>query len=211
MPHNELLKRNRAFVESKTPELDEKLEKLTVDGQKPQTLFIGCSDSRVVPNIITNTCIGELFVARNIGNFVAPHSFKDDYHAGAAAIEYAVSVLEVSSIIVCGHSHCGAIESLYKLERLDDAAFKNTKKWLSLGLYAKVSAETKFTDSMSEREKLEITEKLSVVYQLDNLMTYPEVKKRVEAGQLSINAWYYDIKTGIAWHYDAKSGQFLLE
>ena len=209
MDHEKLLKGNRQFVENISNELDDKLYKLTTEGQTPTTLFIGCCDSRVVPNIITNTCIGELFVSRNIGNFVAPYVSSEDFHAGAAAIEYAVSALEVSNIIVCGHSHCGAIESLYKREQLDEELFKNTKKWLWLGEKAKDVVVNTIGSQVTKREKLEMTEKLSAVYQLDNLMTYPTVKKRVEEGKLELNAWYYDIETGVASHYDSKTGEFL--
>lgn len=208
MAHDKLLKGNREFVENISTEMDDKLTKLT-EGQTPNTLFIGCCDSRVVPNIITNTCIGELFVARNIGNFVAPYVLSEDFHAGAAAIEYAVSSLEVSNIIVCGHSYCGAIESLYKVDKLDDVEFKNTKRWLSLGEKAKDIVQKTIRPDASKREKLEMTEKLSAVLQLDNLMTYPTVRKRVERGDLELNAWYYDIETGIASHYDAKTGEFV--
>jgi carbonic anhydrase len=211
MANDKLLEGNREFVENISNELDNRLVKLTVEGQEPTTLFIGCCDSRVVPNIITNTCIGELFVSRNIGNFVAPFASSDEFHAGAAAIEYAVSALEVTNIIVCGHSHCGAIASVYKVDKLDDLAFKNTKRWLSLGEKAKDIVKKTIKDDVTEREKLEMTEKLSTVLQLDNLMTYPKVKERVQNGELELNAWYYDIETGIASHYDATVGEFISE
>lgn len=208
MPHDKLLKGNRKFVENISTEMDGKLSELTTNGQAPDTLFIGCCDSRVVPNIITNTCIGELFVARNIGNFVAPYVNSEDFHAGAAAIEYAVSALKVSNIIICGHSHCGAIESLYIRDQLDEEEFKNTKKWLWLGEKAKSDILSSVSVKTTFREKLEMTEKLSAVYQLDNLLTYPMVKKRVEEGSLKLNVWYYDINTGVASHYDPKTGEF---
>jgi len=211
MANDKLLQGNREFVEKITDELDEKLAKLTSEGQEPTTLFIGCCDSRVVPNIITNACIGDLFVSRNIGNFVAPYVCSKDFHAGAAAIEYAVSSLEVTNIIVCGHSYCGAIEGLYKRDELDDKLYKNTKRWLWLGESAKEDVEKSITPKTTKREKLDMTEKLSAVYQLENLMTYPMVKERVEDGRLELNAWHYDIETGVASHYNPKTGEFVNE
>jgi len=101
--------RKIAFNKSK-----ERFRKLVDEGQSPKALFIGCSDSRVMPAMITSSKPGDLFIIRNIGNFVAPFNPDADFHATASAIEYAVSILEVSDIIVCGHSDCGAIEALYK-------------------------------------------------------------------------------------------------
>jgi carbonic anhydrase len=211
MPNDSLLQGNKEFVENLTAEQDERLEKLTVEGQKPTTLFIGCCDSRVSPSIMTNSNIGELFIARNIGNFVAPYGDDKEFHAGAAAIEYAVSVLKVSNIIVCGHSHCGAIESLYKIKKLDKKKFKSTRKWLTLGKRARKDVKKFVTNKTTKREKLEMTEKLSAIYQLDNLMTYPSVKKRVKKGKLELNVWYYDIQTGVASYYDKDKGDFIVE
>ncbi len=210
MTNNSLLQGNKEFVNNLTDEQDDRLEKLTNDGQNPTTFFITCCDSRVLPSMITNAKIGDLFVARNIGNFVAPYGKDDDFHAGAAAIEYAVSVLKVSSIIVCGHSYCGAIESLYKIRKLDKKKFKSTRKWLTLGKDAKKSVKKLKTVQTTKREKLEMTEKLSAVYQLDNLMTYPAINKRVKNGKLELNAWYYDITTGVVSYYCKDKKEFIL-
>lgn len=208
--HNaSLLEGNKDFVSSKSEDLDELLVDLTVNGQHPKALFIGCCDSRVAPNIMTNTGPGELFIARNIGNFVPPYDESDGFLAVASAIEYATSALKVSDIIVCGHSHCGAIASSYKVDSLDDNSYKYVKKWLTLAIPAHEAVAPKLTPQTTEREKLEMTEKASAVLQLDNLMTYPAIKERVEKGELQLTAWYYDIETGVASYYDSQKKEYI--
>jgi len=204
-----LLEGNKNFVENKTPEIEELLVDFTVNGQNPKALFIACCDSRVTPNIITNAGHGELFIARNIGNFVPPYDESNGYLAVASAVEYASSALEVTDIIVCGHSHCGAIAASYKQDSLDSKKFAYTKKWLTLASKAHEEVAKKIDENTSEREKLTMTEKASAVFQLDNLMTYPAIKERVEAGTLQLNAWYYDIQSGEVSCYDKESGEFI--
>ena len=159
--------------------------------------------------MITNTGPGDLFIMRNIGNFVPPYKPDEEFHATAAAIEYAVSVLEVEDIIVCGHSQCGAIESLYKLEKLENPALVHVKKWLELGRDAKNFVVHNLPEDVSKADKLNVTEKVSAVIQLDNLLTYPMVKERVEEGKLFLNAWHYDIASGEIAYYDSHSQEYV--
>ena len=194
------------FRQVKFHENKERFKKLVEEGQHPKALFIGCSDSRVMPAMITGSKAGDLFIVRNIGNFVAPFNPDNDYHATAAAIEYAVSVLEISDIIVCGHSDCGAIASLYK-EIKPTPENVHTIKWLELGEAAKRVALLTHKNRPKE-ELLRYTEKISVIHQLDNLLTYPAVKKRVDAGKLFLHGWYYDIVTGNIEYYDDESYEF---
>ncbi len=203
-------KRLKTFVEGHSDFRQVRFEKnrkrfydLVQKGQNPKALFIGCSDSRVVPELIIGSKPGDLFIIRNIGNFVAPFKPDADFHATASAIEYAVSILEVSDIIVCGHSHCGAIEALFHPIQKNNENI-HTIKWLELGEIAKNTAllqykngELKNTDKM-----LRYTEKLSVVHQIDNLLTYPGVKRRVDDGTLFLHAWHYEIESGIIESYD---------
>jgi carbonic anhydrase len=159
-----------------------------------------------MPAMITGSKAGDLFIIRNIGNFVAPFNPDNDYHATAAAIEYAVSVLEISDIIVCGHSDCGAIASLYKdIEPSPENI--HTIKWLELGHAAKKVALLTHKNRPKE-ELLRYTEKISVIHQIDNLLTYPAVKKRVDAGKLFLHGWHYDIATGHIEYYDDESYEF---
>jgi carbonic anhydrase len=184
----------------------QRFSNLIQNGQNPKALFIGCSDSRVMPAMITGSKPGDLFIVRNIGNFVAPFNPDSDYHATAAAIEYAVSVLEISDIIICGHSDCGAIAAMYKdIPKTQENI--HTIKWLELGKEAKKVAMLAYKNESKEK-MLRYTEKISVIYQIDNLLTYPDVKKRVDEGSLYIHAWYYDMASGEIEYYDEESYEF---
>jgi carbonic anhydrase len=200
-----LLKGHQKFKAIKFKKNKDLYLKLVKDGQHPGTLFIGCSDSRVIPGLITGSKPGELFTIQNVGNFVAPYKPDEDYHSTASAIEYAVSVLKVDDIIVCGHSHCGAIKALYKdLDHNEDLI--HTNKWLELGSEAKKIAQLVGGDN---EEILINTEKLSAMFQLENLLTYPAIKRRVDSGDLHLHVWYYKIETGEIEYYDDESGHFV--
>ncbi len=200
-----LLKGHQKFKNIKFKKNKDLYLKLVKDGQHPGTLFIGCSDSRVIPGLITGSKPGELFTIQNVGNFVAPYKPDEDYHSTASAIEYAVSVLKVDDIIVCGHSHCGAIKALYKdLDHNEDLI--HTNKWLELGSEAKKVAQLVGGD---KEEILINTEKLSAMFQLENLLTYPAIKRRVDNGDLHLHVWYYKIETGEIEYYDDESGHFV--
>jgi len=174
-------------------------EELAEKGQNPQALFIGCSDSRVMPDVMIDTKPGDLFVVRNVGNFVPIYKPSEDFHGTAAGIEYAVNVLKVKDIIVCGHSHCGACESLYKPKS------KNTphvNKWLELGEKAKKAVKFLAKDTTSQEEIYRLTERVSIIFQLDNLLSYPYIKQKVANKELFIHGWYFKIETGEIDYYD---------
>ena len=202
----EYAKGNKLF-RSYFKENKESLLELVKNGQSPKALFIGCSDSRVIPDLMVQTNPGDLFVLRNVGNFVPPYKPDEDFHATASGIEYAVSVLNVQEIIICGHSHCGACKSLY--ETIEDPSLIHTKKWLELGESAKVSAVLSLGADAPKEELLRLTEKLSVIKQIENILTYPYVQKRFEDGSLHIHGWHYDIETGKIDYYNADTYEFL--
>jgi len=203
---HEFEKGHEAFQKVKFNQSKERFKRLVSEGQNPKALFIGCSDSRVMPAMITGSKPGDLFIVRNIGNFVAPFNPDADYHATASAIEYATSILEVSDIIVCGHSHCGAIEALYK--NIEQTAENiHTVKWLDLGQEAKKVAMLAYKNESKEK-MLRYTEKISVVYQIDNLLTYPAIKRRVDEGTLFLHAWYYHMESGDIEYYDDENYEF---
>jgi carbonic anhydrase len=185
----------------------ESLLELVTSGQSPKALFIGCSDSRVIPDLMLQTNPGDLFVLRNVGNFVPPYKPDEDFHATASGIEYAVSVLKVKEIIICGHTHCGACKALY--EPIEDPSLIHTKKWLELGENAKKSAILSLGGDAPKENLLRLTEKLSVINQIDNILTYPSVKKRFEKEELHIHGWCYDIETGKIEFYNADTYEFL--
>ena len=204
-----LISGNALFQESYHKAHEKEFLELVKNGQHPKALYIGCSDSRVLPNLITKSSPGDLFVVRNVGNFVAPYKPDESFHSTASAIEYAVSVLKVENIIVCGHTHCGAIASVHSKAGLDDPELVHTKKWLTLGVAPKNQAVLALGADADKEELLRLTEKLSVITQIENLLTYPSVKKRVDNGSIVIYGWVYDIESGNIDYFDPESSQFV--
>jgi len=209
MNRSGLISGNELFKKSYVKAHEKEFLKLVENGQHPKALYIGCSDSRVVPDLMTNSAPGDLFVVRNIGNFVAPYKPNEDFHSTASAIEYAVSVLNVETIIVCGHTHCGAIEAIYNKNYFNDPELIHTKKWLTLGEKAKSQALVALGVDADKQSLFRLTEKLSVISQIENILTYPSVKKRVDNGTLLIHGWVYDIRSGDIDYYDPETSQFL--
>lgn len=195
-----LIERLRRFHTDAFPQYRAQFRTLVDDGQHPTTLFIGCSDSRLVPYLLTGTGPGDLFLVRNVGAFVPPHDGSAGYHGTAAAIEFAVLNLEVSRIIVCGHSHCGGIRALYDGV---PAAATNLAQWLSLGREAVLPV------AEPGPEVLRRTEQRAVVLQLERLMDYPMVRERVEAGKLALHGWHYVIEEGEVHVFDVQRGAFI--
>ena len=196
---DELLQRLRRFHDDYFPDVQDHFQSLVHDGQHPSILFIGCSDSRLVPYLLTGTGPGEVFMVRNVGAFVPPHDGSAGYHGTAAAIEFAVLKLAVNRIVVCGHSHCGGIRALYE-EATPEAP--NLAAWLDLGREAALPVRM-------TPEALRRTEQRSVVLQLERLMGYPMVRERVEAGRLKLHGWHYVIEDGEVHVFDLRSGSFV--
>ncbi|MBN9339985.1 MAG: carbonic anhydrase [Comamonadaceae bacterium] len=199
MPDDELLQRLRRFHLDEYPQYRERFQALVDDGQHPTTLFIGCSDSRLVPYLLTGAQPGELFLVRNVGAFVPPYDGSHGHHGTAAAIEFAVLSLNVSRIVVCGHSHCGAIKALYG-EVSPEA--QNLRRWLDLGREAMLPVQP-------GPEALRRTEQRAVVLQLERLMNYPMVRARVEAGTITLHGWHYVIEEGEVHVFDVRTGGFV--
>jgi len=207
MKLDKLIKGNKNFRKAKFSKHKEDFNILVKKGQNPEVLFIGCSDSRVVPDLIVDSSPGDMFILRNIGNFVPPHKADHDFHGSSAAIEFAVSVLKVKHIIVCGHSHCGACAALYE-DLSGNKDLQHVNKWLELGAKAKEYTLLALPKKAKKEHILRTTEKMSVIYQLENLLTYPAVNRRVKNGKLSIHGWYYKIEDGTIENYDSKKGKF---
>ena len=182
------------------PRFRDHYARLVVEGQKPNTLFLGCADSRVVPDLLTDTLPGELFVIRNVGALVPPFEQDLGYHGTSAGIEFATLVLGVKDIVVCGHSHCGAIRALYDPPRQDTP---HIVKWLELARPAAV--EEPVSPDMLRR-----TEMRSIVLQLERLLTYPMVRERTERGDLYLHGWYYVIEEGKVLALDLDTGEFTI-
>ncbi|MES2975515.1 MAG: carbonic anhydrase [Pseudomonadota bacterium] len=207
---DDLLLRLRRFHDHTFPGAQEQFQNLVRNGQHPTILFIGCSDSRLLPYLLTGSGPGELFIVRNVGAFVPPHDGYVGgaqeagrrwvgYHGTSAAIEFAVLNLRVSRIVVCGHSHCGAIRAAY--EGVSDEAV-NLKAWLNLASEALLPVQ-------AGPEALRRTEQRAVVLQLERLMDYPMVRRAVDAGQLTLHGWHYVIEDGEVHVFDVQEGAFV--
>ncbi|WP_432143646.1 carbonic anhydrase [Streptomyces sp. bgisy084] len=168
-------------------------------GQSPEVLFITCSDSRVVPSLITGARPGELFELRTAGNIVPEYS-SDHPAAETATIEYAVRVLGVRDIIVCGHSHCGAVNAL--VSGGDLSSLPAVQGWLE---HAAVQPETTTPLSPDVAEAVQ----LHAVAQLERLHTHPCIAERVKEGTLNVHAWYYEVHTGTVKAYGPDEKAFL--
>jgi carbonic anhydrase len=176
--------------------------------QKPHTLFIGCSDSRVVPNLITGTDPGELFIVRNVANIVPPYRNTEEYVATTSAIEYAVLALNVDTIVVCGHSNCGGCAALNKpAEAL--AHLPHVRKWLDVSREVKGRVDRLMVGGTPE-EREWLTEQVNVLVQMRNLLTYPYVRERYERSELKILGWHYLIETGEIYNFNDETQLFEL-
>ena len=194
------------FMEEDFLEHKELFESLG-DKQVPHTLFIGCIDSRVVPNMITNTMPGDLVVVRNIANIVPPYRKSEEFLATTSAIEYAIQTLNVKNVIACGHSNCGGCAALWQ----DEAKFQktpNVRRWLDLMSSVKMQVQAVFGDNLAKREWL--TERLNLINCYSNLLTYPGVNERLKDGDVKIYVWHYIIETGEIYNYDFSSNTFKL-
>lgn len=197
---DELLERLRRFQTDAFPLQRSLFRHLVDEGQHPLTLFIGCSDSRIVPYLLTGAGPGELFLVRNVGAFVPPYDQSQGFHGTSAAIEYAVLALNVQRVIVCGHSHCGAIRALYEDV---PAAAQNLGRWLDLGREAALPVAEPGAEVMRR------TEQRAIVLQLERLMDYPMVRERVEARRLTLHGWHYVIEDGEVHVFDVGLGRFV--
>jgi carbonic anhydrase len=180
-------------------------EHLASNGQNPETLFITCSDARVVPNLITSAAPGELFIVRNVGNIV-PAVGRGVIGGVAAAIEYAVEVLEVENIVVCGHTQCGAIEAILEPERVRHLGF--VSRWLGESAEIPGLLREKYAHLTGE-ERLVAAAEENVLVQLENLRSYPFVSSRLDAGTMKLAGWVFKIATAQVFGYDPVLQQYV--
>lgn len=173
------------------------------EGQAPHTLFITCSDSRINPNLLTQAEPGELFILRNPGNLVPRYG---QSHSGeAAGIEYALTALSIEHIVVCGHSHCGAMKGLVSPTDLD--VLPAMKAWLGQAERTRRVLHENYPEA-SQADLLNIAIQENVLVQLENLRSHPLVAERLQANRLQLYGWVYKLETGEVFAYDATSGQF---
>src|SRR5437868_4007597 len=181
--------------------------KLSQEGQNPHTLFITCSDSRVLAELITQSKPGDLFVVKNLGNIVPPASATGDTNSTAAAIEFAVETLRVSDIVICGHSQCGAISAL-----LGDSPVGNTtphlRDWLKLASPVLETLKTDYAYLESDEERRTAAAEENVLFGLDNQHSYQCVKERLMDGSLRLHGWFFKIATAELFAYEPETRQF---
>lgn len=179
-------------------------------GQSPDALFVACSDSRVVPNTFASTNPGDLFVLRNVGNLIPPcgadgHSSGDE--SEAAAIEFAIEALNVSDIIVCGHSECGAMKAI--LGGRENVTPPHLHSWLRHGEEAlsRLRSGVTLDAKLSDHNQLS---QLNVLLQMEHISEYPSVSKRLRTGGLGIHGWWFDIAHADVYAYESSMKQFVL-
>jgi carbonic anhydrase len=173
-------------------------------GQQPDTLLITCSDSRIVPDLLTQTQPGELFVMRNAGNIIPPYGASTG--GEGATIEFAIAALKVNHIVVMGHSHCGAMKGLLRPEDL--ASLPLVAGWLKHA-EATASVVKECYPDLEGADLLNAAIKENVLVQLDNLRTYPAVAAKLAQGAITLHGWVYEIESGRIFAYDPAQARFV--
>ena len=186
-----LIEGYRRFRAERWPTERDRYEKLALYGQKPETLVIGCSDSRVDPQTVFGAGPGELFVVRNVAAIVPPYETGAGYHGTSAAVEYAVRVLEVKRIIVLGHAQCGGVRAI--VEGTPESAADFVRPWLEIAgpVLASMPAD------LDHAEMLHRCEREVVRLSLDNLMTFPWIAEAVEAGRIELEGFSFGVVNGL--------------
>ncbi|MBR0960504.1 carbonic anhydrase [Bradyrhizobium japonicum] len=200
-----LLEGYRAFATQRLPAEQNRYRELSVKGQSPEVMVIGCCDSRVSPEVIFDVGPGELFVVRNIANLVPVYQPDGNAHGVSAALEYAVTVLKVKHIVVLGHAQCGGIRAFVdKIEPLTPGDFIG--KWMQMFIKPGEVVEQRDHESMAQF--VERIEKAAVFRSLENLMTFPFVRKAVESGQMQTHGAYFGVAEGSLFVLDKVAKEF---
>jgi carbonic anhydrase len=195
----------RAFIETRLALERSRFERLAAAGQRPDVMLIGCCDSRVAPEVIFDSHPGEIFVVRNVANLVPPYNPSGLTHGVSAALEFAVQILKVGHIVVMGHSHCGGIRAFVEhRDRPNKGDFIDN--WMSL--IAPAADGIGARGAVGDADYLGRLERASVVATLGNLLTFPDIRERVDAGDLKLLGAYFDIGNGDLAIHDAPTGRF---
>ncbi|WP_295912608.1 carbonic anhydrase [uncultured Bartonella sp.] len=202
-----LLKGYHVFMNTRLVQERERYKQLAYEGQKPETMVIACCDSRTVPETIFDTNPGEIFVMRNVANLVPPFHPDKEYHATSAALEFAVQSLKVKNIVVLGHARCGGIKSALDLDGKPLSSVDFIGKWMGLLTAAAEAVATNTLMTSSERQTA--LERISIRYSINNLRTFPWIKRREDQGKLALHGAWFDIATGELWIMDRRTGDFI--
>lgn len=195
------------FQQDKLGHYQKLFRRLSREGQNPHTLFITCCDSRVLAELITQSEPGDLFVVKNVGNIVPSCKDAESASSTAAAIEFAVDVLGVSDIVICGHSKCGAISALINGA---SEAMPHLQKWLDLADPVRQLIHQDYQHITHPEAKLTAAAEENVLFGLENLCSYPSVMNRLQEGTLGLHGWFFKIATAEIFAYDPLSQQFQL-
>jgi carbonic anhydrase len=206
MPLKRIIDGLNDFHDNYFPSHRELFEQLS-QGQSPEVLFITCSDSRIDPCLITQSQPGELFVVRNIGNIIPTYGTLNS--GEGAAIEYAVGALGIKEIIICGHSHCGAMRGLLQIGSLAQQ-MPLVYDWLRHHAESTRRVVLDNYSGLPQEKLLKIAIEQNVLTQIENLETYPVIRSRMHCGELTLHAWIYEIESGAVFAYDASNGIFKL-
>jgi carbonic anhydrase len=184
------------------PDQQQLYQRLVRDGQQPQALVISCADSRVAPELITQSGPGDLFVSRNVGNIVPPFS---QVNGGvSSAIEYAIMGLGVRDIVVCGHSDCGAMKALLKPGSLD--GMPNVAAWLRHSHAARQVVENVYPADLDPSLRAAALAQENVLFQINHLRSHPSVAAALAKGDLTLHGWFFDLHTGDILALDGENG-----
>ena len=204
-----LLEGVHRFQQREFGKYKEVFRRLSRDGQKPHTLFITCADSRVVAELITQSKPGDLFVIKNIGNIVPPAGADIGWNSTGAGIEFAVEVLGVTDIVVCGHSQCGAIAALMNPQSVDPQ-LKFLKNWITLADPVRKTIERDYKHLEGGSDRLRAAEEENVLFAVEQLQAYPCVARKLQEESLRLHAWFFKIDTADLFGYDPEQRQFVL-
>ena len=200
-----LLRGYRAFATQRLPTEQTRYRELSVKGQSPEVMVIGCCDSRVSPEVIFDAGPGELFVVRNVANLVPVYEPDGGAHGVSAALEYAVNVLRIKHIVVLGHAQCGGIRAFVdKIEPLSEGDFIG--RWMQM--FVKPGEVVEQRDHESMQDFVVRIEKAAVFRSLENLLTFPFVRKAVEAGQMQTHGAYFGVAEGSLFVLDKVTKEF---
>jgi carbonic anhydrase len=195
-----------SFASGRLRSEQDRYRELAEIGQQPEIMVIGCCDSRVSPEVIFDARPGELFVVRNVANLVPPYAPDGTYHGVSAALEFGVGALKVKHIVILGHAHCGGVRAYAEdHEPLSPGDFIG--RWMSL--MAPAAAKVGPRGDLSPAEYLERMEKASIVNTLDNLMTFPRLRKLIERGAVTLHGAYFGVATGELSVLDRTTGDFV--
>ncbi len=188
----------------------ELLLNLAQEGQSPKIAIVSCCDSRVEPSVILDTQPGDLFVIRNVANLVPPCEHSDHFHGTSSALEFAVTQLEVESIIVLGHTHCGGIKALMDNPPTAASSDSFIATWMSQlkAVRENVLAEAKAGKLPSDEQRYRACEQAGIAHSIANLMSFPWIASRVKAGKLKLHGWHYDLDNAELFAQEASGETF---